>query len=356
MRPLAALAVALGAAGVVLLGSPALAEAWLLAALFWLHLGAGALGVLALGHLLREDWLAPVRPPLEAAARSLPLLALMLAPVLLAPQLLYPWAATETLEGPAATLLQPWAFGLRGLACLGVWVALGRALTRPGLGKGARRGVSALTLALLLPTATLATYDWVLSRDTAWYASLQGFSLFVQGLAVGLSAAILAARKHPDAEALPGLERALLMLGLAMLWLFFTQYITVWMADLPEEADWYLRRLDTAGAAQMWIALPALLLAIMLAAPPDHGRWRMVTVCWLLLVQSGAHLWWVVRPDAPLARPAIWLDVVVSVGLGLAFLAYGEVERRLMLSRVPSASPDAGARASALRSPPPATG
>ncbi|MBU8537179.1 hypothetical protein [Falsiroseomonas tokyonensis] len=315
MKWLLALALGAVALAVSFAGSAALLEAWLTGFLLWLHLGVGAIGVLALGHLLREEWLAPVRAPLEAAARSLPLLALMALPLLLVPDQLYPWAHVEAEPGPRAALLQPWAFRLRSLAYLLVWAALGWRLARPG----PQRGASVLALVLLLPTATLAGFDWVLSRDTSWYASLQGFSMWVAGLAAALAAAILAARTHPSSEGLPGLERALLTLGLAVLWLWFTQFIVVWMADLPEEAGWYLRRLGEWRWVQLGLALPALLLAIALAAPPDHGRWRMVAVCWLLLVQFAAHLWWVVRPDAPLATPAPWLDLLVTGGLGLAF-------------------------------------
>lgn len=364
MRIAAGLGLGLAAFGAVAFGGAALAEAWLMAFLVWAQIGVGAVGVLALGHLLREDWLRPVRPPLEAAARSLPLLLLMALPPLLAPELLYPWAADPALpaDTPRAVLMQPWFFQLRGLACLVIWALLGWGLARPG----AHPRMAVLALVLLLPTTTLAGFDWALSRDTTWYASLQGFSMWVAGLAAALAASILAARTHPDSEGLPGLERALLTLGLAVLWLWFTQFIVVWMADLPEESAWYLRRLGGWSWLQMGVALPAVLLAIALAAPPDHGRWRMVAVCWLLLLQFAAHLWWVVRPDAPLAQPAAWLDALVLGGLSLAFGLWWRAGLHrpaaaapissVVPPNAPPAPQHAGARASGLRSPPPATG
>jgi hypothetical protein len=355
----AALAVALAVAVAIGFGGPMLAEAWLAGFLLWTLLGVGAIGVLALGHLLREEWLAPIRPPLEAAARSLPLLALMALPVLWSVETLYPWIpdGSGPDEGIRAAMLQPMGFRLRAAGYLLVWAALGWWLARPG----PRPALSAVTLTLLLPTMTLAGFDWVLSRDTAWYPSLQGFSLWVQGLAAALAAAILAGRTHPDSDGLPGLERALLTLGLAVLWLWFSQFIVVWMADLPEESAWYLRRLGDWGWVQLGLALPALLLAIALAAPPDHGRWRMVAVCWLLLVQFGAHLWWVLRPDAPVAQPSPWLDLAVATGLGAAWLLWC-LGDRLGMPAGPrgapsrSLSPSVPARASAPRSRPPATG
>ncbi|NKC32855.1 hypothetical protein [Falsiroseomonas selenitidurans] len=347
MRVLPLLLAALAAVSAATLGGAALAEAWLPALLLLAQLAVGAIGILALGHLLGEAWLAPVRAPLEAAARTVPLVALLALPVLLGLAHLYPWAAGPPPEGPIRLLLQPWAFQARAAACLAVWAALGWGLARPGR----HPRVAALALALLLPTTTLASFDWVLSRDITWYASLQGFSLWVEGLAAALAAAILAApllgRAPAESQGMPGLERALLTLGLAVLWLWFTQFIVVWMADRPEESAWYLRRLDDWGWVQLGLALPALLAAIALAAPPDHGRRRMAAVCWLLLVQHGAHLWWVVRPDAPVASPAPALDLAVAAGLGLLWGA----GVRAAIARDPPA-----ARASGHGSPPPATG
>ncbi|MCB4823474.1 hypothetical protein [Roseicella aerolata] len=327
MKAIAGLALALAAGLTTVFGGPTLLEAWLPAFLLWTQLAVGSLGVLAIGHLLREDWLAPIRPPLEAAAHSLPVLALMAIPVLLAVETLYPWAAPEAgpQQGPRTLLLEPLAFRLRAIGYLLLWAVLGRALARPGR----HQRLSALTLTLLIPSAVLAAHDWVLSRDPAWFASLQGFAIWVEGLAGALALAILAAQQAPPrAEGLPGLERALLTLALTVLWLWFTQFIVVWMADRPEEADWYLRRLGDWGWVQLGVALPALLLAIALAAPPDHGRWRMSAVCLLLLAQHVAHLWWVVRPDAPSAAPPPWLDLLVAGGLGFAWVVWWDAEHR----------------------------
>ncbi|MBC4015894.1 hypothetical protein [Siccirubricoccus deserti] len=327
MKAAAGLALALAAGGAAAFGGPEVLEAWLPSFLLWTQFAIGALGVLAIGHLLREEWLAPIRPPLEAMARSLPMLALMAVPVLVAVETLYPWAAPEAgpQQGSRALVLAPLAFRLRALGYLLLWAVLGRALARPGR----HQRLSALTLILLLPSALLAAHDWVLSRDPAWLPSLQGFAIWVEGLAGALALAILAAwRTPPRAEGLPGLERALLTLALAVLWLWFTQFIVVWMADRPEESGWYLRRLGDWGWVQLGVALPALLLAISLAAPPDHGRWRMTAVCLLLLVQHVAHLWWVVRPDAPSGAPPPWLDLVVAGGLGFAWVVWWDAEHR----------------------------
>ncbi len=325
MTPAAAL-IGLAALALALLRPPALLEAWLFGFLLLAGLSVGALGALAIGHLLREDWLAPVRAPLEAAARTVPLLALMSVPVLAGLDILYPWAAATPppMPAPRAAWLSPWPMRLRSVLFLALWSWLAWRLARPG---AADKRLAALTLAVLLPTVGIAAQDWSLSRDPSWWGSLQGFAVWVEGMMAALAAAALvslARREMPDGATGAGeaLERALLALGLTTLWLWFTQFIVVWMADLPEEAGWYLRRAEDGwGVLKLGVAVPALLLALALAAPPRHRQWRMAAVCVLLLASHGAHLLWVVRPDAPGARPPVLLDAALLVALGLAWAA-----------------------------------
>jgi hypothetical protein len=332
MRIAAALALVLAAGLVVLAGEAALHEAWLTAFLVWTGIAVGALGALAIGHLLREDWLDPVRAPLEAAARTVPLLLIAAVPLLAGLDLLYPWAGPSPTGMPAvrAAWLSPLPFGLRTVLGLVLWSVLAWWLTRPGAGK--RR--SAIVLALLLPSVTLAAQDWVLSRDPSWWGSLQGFAVWVEWIMAALAAAALVAVARggmPGGESGTGeaLERALLALGLATLWLWFTQFIVVWMADLPAEAGWYGRRaVGGWGALKLGVAVPALLLALALAAPPRHRRWRMAAVCVLLLASHVAHLWWVVRPDAPVAVPPPWLDAAVLATTGAALAVVLAARRR----------------------------
>lgn len=334
--------IGLAALAVALLRPPALLEAWLLAFLALCSLSVGALGALAIGHLLREDWLAPVRAPLQAASRTVPLLALMSLPILVGLDLLYPWAgnAPPPMPAPRAAWLSPWPVRLRAVLFLALWSLLAWRLARPG---AADKRLAALTLAILLPTVGLAAQDWSLSRDPTWWGSLQGFAVWVEGMMAALAAAALvslARGQMPDGATGAGeaLERALLALGLAVLWLWFTQFIVVWMADLPDEAGWYLRRTEGGwGVLKLGVAVPALLLALALAAPPRHRPWRMGVVCALLLVSHGAHLLWMVRPDAPGTHPSPLIDAVLLVALGGAWAAcwLGGLRRRVILEDRP---------------------
>ena len=298
----------------------AFAEAWLLAFLLAATLGAGALALLAAGILMRESWVESLRPVLVPVARAAWLLPVLALPLVALAGELYPWGSGKAL-----------AVGVAGAAILLLWAGIGRVLARPG----ASRGAAGLCLMLVLLSATIGLEDWALSRDPGWTGSLLGLALFAGGAAASLSLAVLLRGCPETDEARTGMERALLTLAVLMLWLWFVQFLTVWAADLPPEAAWYLRR---GEGAWFWVkaavAAPALLGALALAIVPQSRPWRMRGVCGLLILAHGALLLWTVRPDAALApgaargAPEGWVDAIVIAAVALALVLAARVPRR----------------------------
>ncbi len=280
-------------------------EALLVLFLLAAGMALGAMVALALGHLLGEVWRAPLQPSLSAMARAAPLLVPLALPLLL------------TLT-PSHGRYDPVLYVSRGLALLVLWAWLGRVVSRPHL-RGRTAGAALLVLVL---TGAFAMQEWTISRDPGWTGNLQGLTLLVGQVAAALALATLLALRHamPDEEARTGLERALLSLCMAVLWLSFVQYIVVYAANLPDEAAWYLRRsVGGWGWVKVGIALPALLLAIGLALVPEWRPWRLVSVSLLILAHYVAQLLWVLRPDGamPIAV-AVLAPALLMIGVVLA--------------------------------------
>lgn len=285
----------------IVLGSPALAELWLLVFVVLAGFGAASLGLLMIGHLLGETWLEPVRDELEPASWTMPLLAILALPLAFGLDALFPWADQRPAPG-VPTLRDVWLtpafFLIRSAAYIGIWTWLAVAVTRAG----SHRGLSAAGLALLAATFSLASVDWVLSREPAWWSSLGAFALSVNQLLAALAAAILvttARQGHPESEALESLERTLLTFALLSLWVWFSQYLVVWMGNLPEEAAWLLARLGDTGAVTAAVTaavLGTLVAAIVLLIPSRLRRWRVLSACVLILVHHIGYMVWLFRP------------------------------------------------------------
>ncbi|WP_372619125.1 hypothetical protein [Falsiroseomonas sp.] len=341
MRRALAAAGALLLGGVVLtLGGAAALEAWLPPFVLALGLVIGALGALIAGRILGEDWFAPLHPPLMGIARLTPMVLLLAMPLIAAPALLHPWLSEQPQPGLRAMWFAPEVFVSRVLLLLGAVALAAWLVARPG----ASRRRSAFALLLLVPAGMLLPHDLVLSREPGWLGSLQGTALFVEHLGAALSVAVLlvVARGGGGAD-LRAAERALLTLALLTLWLWFVQFVVVWMADLPPEARWYLRR----GGAWAWLKaalVAALALAILVAIPPGSGPKRLAAVSALYAAQHVGQVYWLLRPAAREVPPA-WLDGAIALAVLALCLAW--LRAAVSPPAGPSAPPDAAAKASA---------
>lgn len=327
---------ALGAAALALVavvwGTPDLFEAWLLVFVILAGLSVGALGILMIGHVLGEIWLRPVRDELEPMARAMPLIAILSAPLLFGLGDLYPWA--DEAQGPQHYFSAA-AFPARSLVYVAIWIALAALIARPGR----HRTLSAVGLALLAPTIGLASIDWIASREPEWISSLYGFSFAVaQGFAaLGLAMMITLLRQgHPPAERLRSLQITMATLAFLVMWIWFSQFLIVWMADVPRETAWYLvRQGGLLTALQGFIALPSLIAALVLMMPPHPGRIRIVASSALVLVQHLAHMVWLVRPR--LDENAVALsDLAIPAGSLVVWVLFVAME----ISRQPPLEPE----------------
>src|SRR5207249_11169455 len=94
-------------------------QSWLLAWLFILGIALGALVTVMIHELTGGAWGFAVRRPLEAAIRTLPVVAALGLPLAFGLAELFPWArpgATEAVVTAKLWYLNPTAFELRALA------------------------------------------------------------------------------------------------------------------------------------------------------------------------------------------------------------------------------------------------
>jgi hypothetical protein len=163
---LALAAIIIGIVAGLWAGNQAL-PAYLAAYLFWLGLPVGSLAVLMVHHLTGGEWGNAVRQPLLQATRLLPLLALLILPLLLFPQHLYPWVHTAGNESAAHStwyLNRPFFTG-RAIVYLLLWLALAWVLNNwarpqsPRHNEAWARRFSAGGLVVLLITVSLAAFD-----------------------------------------------------------------------------------------------------------------------------------------------------------------------------------------------------
>jgi hypothetical protein len=325
-----------------LLSPGQLFRAYLEGYLFWSGIAVGSLALLMLYHLVGGRWGYLIRRPLEAATRTLPLLALLFLPLLFGLHDLYPWSrpeaqADQLLRHKSAYLNVPF-FVLRAALYFVAWILLARRLNRLSAEQDRiedvtlslkLRRTSGPGLLLYALTVTCAGWDWVMSLEPKWWSTIFGMANMVgQGLsalALMVVVAHLLARREPySEEATPAnfhdLGNLLLMFVILWAYLAFSQFLIIWAGNLTEEIVWYLPRYRTSW---VWIGGALLVLyfflpfILLLLRRTKRSRHALAKVAAGLLVLRLLDLIWTVEPTfEPHGLKLHWLDLAAPVGIG----------------------------------------
>lgn len=313
-------------------------QAWLVAWLLLLGIALGGMANVMIHELTGGEWGLVLRPPLEAAMATLPLLALAALPLGFGVHELFPWARPDAASNGTLAANRDWldvpVFWLRSALLLALWSGLAVAfLRRASAGRApaqlrARRRLAIAGLLLYLVTVTVAAFDWIASLVPAWYSSAIGVRLgvaqFLAALAFAVPCAVLRDRALPARDAQ---DFGNLLLTYAMMWAYiaFTQYLIVWAEDLPRTIAWYWPRVETS-----WRSLVLPLVALNFALPVGAMLFRRIkrdpvalaSICAATLLGQWLDAFWLIVPSLRPAGFAVHVaDVLVPIGLGALWLA-----------------------------------
>jgi hypothetical protein len=338
---------------------------WLIGFLFCLGLTLGSLGFLMLQHLSGGKWGLVSRRVFEAAARTLPIVALLFIPVLLGMRTLFQWANPEAvaadhiLQLKAPYLNVPF-FIVRAVIYFAFWMACAWLLTKWSAeqDRGVTgttpedsvrfRKVSAPGLLFLVLTVTFASVDWVMSLDPEWYSTIFGLlTVTGQGLAALSFAIAVLALVAPE----PSLARWMapgqfhdlgkLLLAFVMLWAYlaFSQFLIIWAGNLPEEIPYYTHRIRGLwGAVAVLLILGHFALPFLLLLSRDlkrHAGLLAKVAIFIILMRLVEIIWLVAPVFAHEGFPVHWMNVAIPLGLAgvWVFLFARNLRSRALLPR-----------------------
>lgn len=336
-------AVALVAALIGLRAQPHVAFAsYLYAYFFWLDVSLGALAINMIQSLTGGKWSEFVRAPFDAAARLLPLLALLALPLLFGLSELYPWLRPEAAHDPLlqdkAWYLNRTFFFLRAAAYFAIWIVLAyrisllHAARQTAQAAARRRRANIAGVLLYAITVTFAAVDWVMSLVPEWYSTafglIVGTGQFLVAMAFGIVVAAVRVGGAPAPEVrerFNDLGNLLLTFVLCWVYVAFTQYLIIWSGDLPDGISWYLPRRQ---GGYEWIAVALVLLhfavpfAVLLLRAAKRNPFWLAAVAAVVLAAHAIDTYWLIVPsvrrsDAFLA----WTDIAAFVGIGGLWLA-----------------------------------
>jgi hypothetical protein len=350
----------LTAAGLFLVSPNQFYRSYLWSFVFYLGVSVGSLAWLMLQYLTGGAWGMVIRRPAEAAARTLPLLALLFLPVVIGIPNLYRWshadivAADEMLQHKHAYLNVPF-FLIRAAVYFLGWGFLSWFLNRWSAVEDREGGMRAhgKMAAIAGPglifwgfSVTFMAVDWVLSLDPNWFSTMFGL-LFMAGqglssMAFLVTLMVLLSYRRPMSDVLTPRhlhDLGKFLLALVMVWAYFSfsQFLIIWAGNLPDEIPWYLERLK-GGWQCLALALVlghfALPFALLLSRDLKRNFKFLASLAVFILLMRYVDIFWVVAPDFEKgAFHLSWLDITAPIGIGGVWLAYflRQLERRPLM-------------------------
>lgn len=331
-----------------IINRPQFFHSYLVGYLFWAGIALGSLALLMLQHLTGGHWGLVIRRVLEAATRTLPLVAVLFLPIIIGAHNIYPWthdeemSKTPALVQKARLYLNMPGFVGRAVLYFALWGTLAYLMNKWSWEQDRTadrrftkrmRMLSGPGIMIFVLTVTFASVDWAMSLNPEWFSTIYGL-LFVgawalSALAFAIAMMALVGRREPLARVVrPNHFQDLgkLMLAFVMLWAYFSfsQYLIVWSGNLPEEIQWYLPRVSGGwGAIALSVvifhfALPFMLL---LSASLKRDAGKLLILAIVILIIRQVDFFWMVAPEFTHSFHVSWMDVVAPIGIGGVWLA-----------------------------------
>jgi len=319
-------------------------RAYLLGYMMSFSLAGGGLCMLMLQYVSGGKWGLLLRRPLEAMARTLPLVALLLIPIGVFAKKLYTWANYTTNEAAwqgvrnfqineeqalttnaKRTMLSPTAFWVEAVIIFGVlglmmyflqkWSVQRDADPTAGTQRSYDRwrekceNLSGIGILIYVVLMTVGAIVWIMSLDVTWYSSIWGLQFLVgQGfavLALGILTVVLLSKAEPMKTFLRVTEQhdlgkflfAFVMLNI---YLNFAEFLIIWSGNLPDEIPWYLNRIRGGWwviCSMDFIFHWLIPFSLLLSRDLKRSKSKMIWLtCWMLFARA-FDLFWLIEPN-----------------------------------------------------------
>ena len=321
---------------------------YLMAYMFILSIGIGALLLIALEYVGGADWSVPIRRVVEFLAAIIIFLPILVLPLIFNIHDIFHWAhkdiaaADEILKGKSPYLNETF-FIIRVFAVLAIWGLFYFLLIRNSNTQDKTKDqlltkkniiLSAIFIPFFAITITITAVDWLMSLEPHWFSTIFGVYFFSGSVVASLAAVTLFVVKlkengymHPKLVDDHLFSLGALQFAFINFWAYiaFSQYLLIWYANLPEENFWFLHRWENG-----WQYLSILLIithfivpyAALLSQPAkmDPKRLKFISV-WILFAHF-IDLYWLVMPNMK-GYYFSWIDIIVPLlAIGVIILIF----------------------------------
>lgn len=180
------------------------------------------------------------------------------------------------IAGKAGYLNTPF-FLIRMVVYFALWILFSMWLRRNSINEDLYGGtdyyhksirLSAMFLVVFGITSSTSAWDWVLSIDTHWFSTMFGWYVFASWFVSGLAAITLTViilkqngyLRMVNSNHLHDLGKYIFAFSIFWTYIWFSQFLLYWYANIPEESIYFIERLGGNGGVYKWVFFTNLII------------------------------------------------------------------------------------------------
>ena len=204
---------------------------------------------------------------------------------------------------------------------------------------------SAWFMVFFAVTSATASWDWIMSIDTHWFSTIFGWYIFAEWSAIGFTTILLFTLylqkqgylEDVNENHIHDLGKWIFAFSLVWTYMWFSQFMLIWYANIPEEVTYYTARLEVSNYRFLfWFSmLINFILPIILLMSRDAKRHkgRLIFVSVFILIGHWLNSYLLVTPGVLNTHGHIGFTEI-GIGIGFAglliYLTLNELEKAPM--------------------------
>lgn len=157
---------------------------------------------------------------------------------------------------------------------------------------------AAAFLVFFIVSESIMSWDWIMSVDPHWYSTLFGWyvfaSFFVSGITtIALITLYLKSRGYLEYVNTSHIhDLAKFMFGISVFWtyLWFSQFMLMWYADIPEEVTYFKMRIENYNLPFFGMVVMNFVLPILILINTDFKRLSWIVVLAGTIILCGHYI------------------------------------------------------------------
>ena len=310
------------------------------AAFFFMMIALGVLAFYAIQYASQAGWSPVLYRVMEAITYYLlPGALIVLLIAIIGDKHIFIWmdpevvAHDEIIQGKSSWLNKPW-FIVRALIFIGGW-SLYRYFSRKfSLAQDNDSGnkyfklnfrISAAFLVFFIYTESMMSWDWIMSVDPHWFSTLFGWyllaSMLVSGITViALITIYLKSKGHLEVVNDSHLhDLAKFMFGFSVFWtyLWFSQFMLIWYANIPEEVTYYITRIEDYTIPFFGMIIMNFIFPFLVLINSDYKRipWFIIMAGIVILIGHYVDVFNMIMPATVIDRWYFGLPEISALAL-----------------------------------------